>query len=83
MTRNVLIVIQLTTYYYYVQIVLMTPSPFITGWTVQKYLGRINVFLIRESTSIREVRMQYFFNREKFLSHYTPKYFFSHDTPKF
>ncbi|CAI8001721.1 C2 domain-containing protein 5, partial [Geodia barretti] len=36
------------------KIVLMTPSPFITGWTVQKYLGRINVFLIRESTSIRE-----------------------------
>jgi hypothetical protein len=36
------------------KMVLMTPSPFITGWTVQKYLGRINVFLIRESTSIRE-----------------------------
>ena len=35
----------------------MSSAASIAGWCVAQYLGTVNLFLIRESTSIREVSM--------------------------
>lgn len=41
-----------------VTVVKMTPLSFIPGAKITKYLGIINMFLIRETTSLREVRQK-------------------------
>lgn len=41
-----------------VTVVKMTPLSFLPGTRIIKYLGIINMFFIRETTSLREVRLQ-------------------------
>jgi hypothetical protein len=38
----------------------MTPLSYIPGGKIERYLGNLNFFFIRESTCIREVRKLYF-----------------------
>ena len=35
--------------------VILTPQSFVIGAKIEKYLGNLNFFLIRETNSIREV----------------------------
>lgn len=44
-----------------VGVVKMTPLSFIPGAKITKYLGIINMFFIRETTSLREVILQHCF----------------------
>lgn len=46
-----------------VPVVKMTPLSFIPGAKITKYLGIINMFFIRETTSLREVSWQVHFSR--------------------
>lgn len=48
-----------------VGVVKMTPLSFIPGAKITKYLGIINMFFIRETTSLREVTLQNFFCLER------------------
>jgi hypothetical protein len=38
----------------------MTPLSYVPGGKIERYLGNLNFFFIRESTCIREVRQVYF-----------------------
>jgi hypothetical protein len=38
----------------------MTPLSYVPGGKIERYLGNLNFFFIRESTCIREVRKVYF-----------------------
>jgi hypothetical protein len=38
----------------------MTPLSYVPGGKIERYLGNLNFFFIRESTCIREVREVYF-----------------------
>jgi hypothetical protein len=38
----------------------MTPLSYVPGGKIERYLGNLNFFFIRESTCIREVRKLYF-----------------------